>query len=558
MSKTTNHAVEIVPGYWISPKRRCAWRPDQRDRHATHPQACKPESWHLLRWPADSTGAAPEIRVRFVAEDHTTHEQFVRLRRLDGAADGGTWLGWVQAPIAASHVQLVQCDSQWPAARFALHRVAERDPKCHPLANLPPPTQYKTPFPIERIVLPESLAELEPLLAGQEVRILRRPKSLRDLAAHAIGAACVLDPAWVDDLKLTLHDVERIVPITWLVIDLETLARLVTRAKAVAAHTVVRRSPLGVMSARVEYADVPTRGFALMDTFPYGVHVPGEGFAMRVLDATRIWRKYSAASGFAPMLLSQTPDEKRCNDVLSAMRAIGQGELIATDLPWIVAGEMGPPAAPRLARHALRMHLGCPLREPVQYWNRWDDTRVVVRDIADLARRYPPLVATRWRNAAEGVVALGISLRCALQSEGGGIARRFVIRTGRIDSVDPHDGVPPEPLIIFMRQLADEWSKRTAWARKHLSGAAVTWQFDTAAGLRYAALFGADESHAAPQAVRVLRVRASEQVEEVGRIVHRGDADELEVPADSGLFGDRSLDIQRDLSHEIRRWIAEA
>ena len=108
---------------------------------------------------------------------------------------------------------------------------------------------------------------------------------------------------------------------------------------------------------------------------------------MRVLRADRAWKRYADEHGFATLLASETPVARHCGDVLSAARPIGGGELIATDLPWLVAGLHGPLLAPRLAQHALRMHLAGPLDDRVQYWNRWDDGQIVC------ARRVGPRAA---------------------------------------------------------------------------------------------------------------------------------------------------------------------
>src|SRR6185503_356689 len=99
-----------------------------------------------------------------------------------------------------------------------------------------------------------------------------------------------------------------------------TLARLARSARAADAQVAMQRSPHGLMSARVEYADVPTRGFALMDVFPFGAHTPKRGFSLRVLEANRSWKTYAGECGFALVLSSQTPSEDHCTDVLTAMR----------------------------------------------------------------------------------------------------------------------------------------------------------------------------------------------------------------------------------------------
>ena len=87
---------------------------------------------------------------------------------------------------------------------------------------------------------------------------------------------------------------------------------------------------------------MPTRGFALQDVVPYSVfdETP-KTFRTRVLTANRSWKRYADDVGFATLLASETPWEERCGDVLSTARAIDGGQLMATDLPWLVAGKRG-------------------------------------------------------------------------------------------------------------------------------------------------------------------------------------------------------------------------
>ena len=183
------------------------------------------------------------------------------------------------------------------------------------------------------------------------------------------------------------------------------------------------------------------------------------------------------------------------------MRAVGGGELIVTDLPWLVAGGETPLLAPRVAEHLLRMHLAAPIKEHVQYWNRWDNADTVVRDIADLARRYAPLRAVRWASADAALVHLGLTLVPADAASG----RHLIVATGRIDNCAIHDGVPPEPMMIFMKWLAREVREQTDWAREYLSGLRVIWQFDAADGRKYAANYDAADAATdrAPAVVRV-------------------------------------------------------
>jgi hypothetical protein len=523
------------------------------------PVRCKREQWYLARgFPADgAVEDRADLLLDFLRDDEIVRRQRVPLSAVAQAERGEALLGWIQAPDEATHLQV--CLPESGAAkrfeRLVLHPVAERDPKCHPLANVPRWSTYRPAFPIERVVLPASLELLTTRLKGVEVEAVGTPGSWRKLAAKVHGAACAIDGEWVRKLDLGLSDLERLAARSWLIVDLETFSVLMSRAAA-RTKTVTRRSEHEIMSARVEYADVPTRGFALQDVFPYAALAEETGFQTRVLIANGAWKRYADETGFATLLSSETPWVKKCGDVLSAARPIDQGELIVTDLPWLAAGWQGRLLAPHLAEHLLRMHLGCPLADCVQYWNRWEDCRVVVRDIGELPRRYPPLRAVRWAAEREGVARLGITLPA---EAGAGAARHLLICTGRIDQRSQHDGMPPEPMAIFMRWLVREARERTGWARRFLGDTTITWQFDSGDGLKYAVHFDSAAGIATDASVRTLILKTDgggPTSEAPAR--DDGAVQVLRLPADAGVFGDRSLIYQADLTRRLRNWIEQA
>ncbi len=441
-----------------------------------------------------------------------------------------------------------------------VERAIERDPKCHPLANTPRWSTYEPAFPIERIVLPAALEALRERLVGPRVEILSRPRSLRDLAQRALGAACVLDSEWFEKPGFSLADLERIVPGALLVLDLPSMARLVSAAGLAKVTVAEHRRARGSMSARVEYADVQTRGFALQDVFPYGTLTESGEFGLRAIRHDAEWKRYAAPRGVATLLASETPWAARSGDVLSAAHADGRGELIVCDLPWLVAGTLGPLAAPAAAEFALRAHLGLPVAEGARYWTRWEDLGVVLRDVADMPRRFPPLRAGRWA-ANAGAVQLGLML----EGPAGPPRRTLIIRSGRADLSGRHDGLPPEPMMIFMRWLAREVLEGAAWTRRALAGARVAWQFELAGQNKYSVLFDAAQQPNAGQGSRTLELRCGPlKAEGVsgGPLISplsrkKSAAIERWVATDDlGLLGDRSLDFQAELTARLRSWLS--
>jgi hypothetical protein len=271
--------------------------------------------------------------------------------------------------------------------------------------------------------------------------------------------------------------------------------------------------------------------------------------------------------GFAALLSSETPWADRHGDVLSAACAMGAGELIATDIPWLVAGKLGPAGgrpvgplvAPSLMRHLLATHLARDVPDAVQYWNRWDEEAVILRDLADLERRYPPLRTVRWaggEHSIEGgsarVVRVGVELPAL---SGAATARRLLIRTGRIDQRDAHEGLPAEPLAIFMKWLGREARERTEWALKNLRDVSVCWQFDCAVGMRYALHYAAVDG--IERATDVLLARGAHDGGGEGQLQVREDngLSMLQIDCATGIFGDRSLQFQEQLTHALCGWI---
>lgn len=536
--------------------RRWRWRADGW----SDPVRCRREEWYLLRCECCAADP-PDLDIRFLdAAGRVLLERWLEPTRLAHASGRVDWLHWVQAPGTAAAFQLrATCPEPGStvAPRLMAYDVAERDTKCHPLAVIPAWSQYKPPFPLERVVLPRALARLAVALPGQAVELVDAPTSWRAFAARAVGAAAVVDPAWIERLGVGLKDVELLAQASWLVLDLKTFADLLARAGGPALRLRTLRTAHEIMSARSEYADVATRGFALMDVFPYGVVTDSGGFAARTLQRSRDWRSYAEPRGFAKLLSAETPWTERSGDILCLSRPLAQGELNVSDVPWLAAGALGRPLAPALALHCAAMLLGAPLDDGLQYWNRWDDFSIVLRDIADLSKRWACLHPVRWAstdNVAKLAVALDARPSGRVGASGNGRpADAWHIVTGRADLAARSDGVPAEPMIILMKSLAQERQAASAWAERFLRDRVLMWQFDAADALRYATHYDSAASLGPLTASRWLRVRLA-QVD--APQFRRGEPEStLVVPRDLGVFGDRSLGWQGDLARAVRAWI---
>lgn len=509
---------------------------------------CRGDQWYVVRAStADARPAGTPPPVIAFADEGGWSESIPIALLPDDAAGESAWIGWVRAPDHSTHLRVGLPGDNAHAAlkRLTLHAVIEPDPKCHPAAHTPRWSTLLPPFPVDRVVIPESLEALEPLLPAVRVDRLSRPRSLRALAASAIGAACVVSPDWVTELGLSLKDLERVAAGSILILDLPTLAALLERESPRCAPLVRVSAAHEICAARVQYSDVATRGFALMDVFPYGTRTADGGFSTRAIRFGRGWRSVARPAGWVELLTSETHDDQRSGDVLVATRAVEMGELMGSDTPWIAAGALGAPAAPRLATLALRAQLGQPIEDFVQYWARCSDAALVVRDIADLTRRYASLRAVRWSDGSNGAAQLGLSI------DAGSQAPHFMLRTGSIDPDRAHDGLPPEPMMILLRWLLREIQDATPLARKALCGRTIAWQFDTVAGRRYAPLYDSAAGLVVPREEDTLTARVGNPSEPAAS---RGRCD-LVLPASRGLFGDDSAVFQSALTRGVRAWL---
>jgi hypothetical protein len=127
--------------------------------------------------------------------------------------------------------------------------------------------------------------------------------------------------------------------------------------------------------------------------------------------------------------------------------------------------------------------------------------------------------------------------------------RELLIQTGRIDDRALHDGVPPEPMMIWLKFLAREAREQTAWARQHLCNQAVTWQFDTAVGLKYVAQFLAAPAFETPPCGVRLRCAASDGVVPPAHAVRQA----IVLREDEGIFGDGAFRVLRALAAQVGR-----
>lgn len=354
----------------------------------------------------------------------------------------------------------------------------------------------------------------------------------------------MLDDAACERMRLRYPDIARLAASRMLIVDLGTFARLVAKDGLRAIQTLVKEDNHGLTCARNVFAAGPTRGFALLDTFPLGALTQAGGFALRVIRHNRAWRALATELKFEVQLESCTADEE--GDIVLASQRLGDGELMVSDIPLLAAAPDDSLIAPRLTRHLLRMLLDLPLPDAAQYWTRWEEVPVILRDIAELPRRYEPLRALRWAGGEQGLAELGISIAPA-----GPIREHVLISTGRIDCAGRHDGLPPEPMMIFMKWLAREARQQSEWFVREFDGIAVTWIFQSAVGTEYVSQYPAADARLTSAPSRMVRLRLYGGAEQ-------GNAHTIAIQAPAGVLGDGSLDFQSDFTRRVMEIIVRA
>lgn len=527
MPITKNRPAGPAGGLTPSAKQIRPWRWERDSTLLSRPIACKKEEWHLIRAVCATSIVPPlTLSIRYLADGAEIDRQAVTL--LPSPAIASEQIGWFLTPPTATHFRVHLDESAAQIDTILAMPSGSRDPVCHPAANVPRWSIYKRTTPIERILIPPGLESLQELLSFLPVHVVRMRGSFTRFLSTARRSALILDPAWIAEEGLTWGQLRRLADDALVLVDLESAARLAADDAGGEIRIANYRDRETLFSARNEYADVATRGFALQDIFPYCIVDEKGAFQARTIRHTRDWQRFADEHALATLLSCQTPWEGRVKDVLSAAMPTAHGELNLTDLPWLAAGQRGVLLAPRLAQHLLRMHLGGPLEDETQYWNRWDETHIIIRDIADMTRRYSGLQPVRYAPHRERIT-LGLALNSA------NTQRRLLIDTGRIDLQEHHDGVPPEPLMIVMRWLERRSREQTPWARRYLAGCGITWCFSSAAGQKYATMFQAAPSGTA--ALQHLHIRMGRE----DRIDRYNDTMFATLRDDVGILGDGSM-----------------
>lgn len=547
----------VTGGLFVNGRRMLRWRWSACGGvHCSRDFRCSAEQWYVVRGvvktessETDAFAASPsDLVVRFFSGGREIARRPVALERLPRLDNRHERIGWFQAPMHAESMNVEVAASiaetfDW----IAFRRVVDRRACSHPIASIPSWTAYAPSMAIRSVLLPQRLAGLETFLPADMVGELPTPAALAEIEDAITGAAWILDPKWIPRLKLDWKSLVRLAARSRVLIDLDTASRLLGDAHLLRVEADERTYTHDIPGARVEYADAETRGFALMDVFPWAAVDERGRFVTRVLNGGKCWDAPARRLGFNTLLTSDAVAGGRGTQVIAAAMDVGgpeRGEsraairieyddqevvdccgngdtrmsrrsgqlakhptsgssgrsIVISDAPWLLAGRWGMPVAAELVAHVLRMQLGLPFESHGQYLAPTDQPELLIRDVADFARRYPPMRPVRWTNGDGGTLRLGITY--PIPPETNGVLRaasglHVLIRTGRCDG-EGGLGFPAEVMMVLMRTLwRDEKLRRTLLPR----AGRVTWQFESASGRRYASCYDAAIDVAPPDRV---------------------------------------------------------
>lgn len=507
-------------------RRQRTWNWRRRQGRLCGELACAADEWYFVDARVEACAAPPVLDVGFACGAQALSRASVPLHAL--AADGRC-IGWIKTPPHADRLHVaLSPEASCPLLRLDLHPVDDVCGVGHPAANTPRWSLGAPGAAPAAVLLPPALAALGDWL-DPRARIEPLDGELLEPARlSGRRAVIVLD---VGAAPLGWRDLRAMMRHARVVIDLGTAAAALSAGGEVRLAARGRAWRAGVPAARVVEACAATRGFALEDAFPCAWLGERGRFAVRTLGGARTWKRLADRFGLTALLTLSSPDGKGEHETVAA--ASRAGDLVVTDLPWMLAGRFGPLLAPRVAAHALRAMLGLAVADAAHFWTASADPDLMVRDAADLARRYPPLRPVRWRDGADGVHRLGVTW-----APPGAARGHVMLHTGRADVCGR--SIPPESMMVWLRRLCSaggDGDRRVVEA--------VTWQFDTAAGAGYVPLFDSAAALPAEAATRHVAIVPA------GTEGLAGCDAVIECRTPVGLLGDGSLELQIELDQAL-------
>ncbi|MCG3128073.1 MAG: hypothetical protein CHACPFDD_02947 [Phycisphaerae bacterium] len=484
------------------------WRWIDNGAVASRPLRCGGDQSYVVQ-ASTRNGAACELVCHFLLRNGENAWHRV------GIGPGERRLACVTTPDHCTHLSIaVPRHMAGDVADVHFRETDEPVAESHPLANVPRWSRYAPPFAPRRVLLPPELARMAGHVRGPAAVV--DPAGLRRCAAWR-GSAVVLGAAEVRQLAIGWAELRRRAGGAIVLLSFDALAAVLARDAGAGERDstggtdgrVMRRASRGLCSCVVEYADWATRGFALQDALPCAAVDGAKRFRLPAWTGGRGWNQFAERQGIV-RLLSVRPGA-RGRGALSLACMVDGGAVIASDLPWLLAGVFGTPVATENIGRLVNAHLGGEVPDETQYWSASESVPRQVRDIAELCRRYAPLTAIRWASGAKEPLALGVSLAAdsspATPRGPAAAGDDVVLRTGRIDLPSELGGVPAEAMMIVMKQLARRQREgANGWRQTRR----LTWQFDAAAGHAHAHLYASAGAVGPRAPARVLTVAGAE------------------------------------------------
>jgi len=272
--------------------------------------------------------------------------------------------------------------------------VGESEAAGHPLAIPPPPTAYPPPLAAESVEVvgddvPEMLVEALRACFGAGT-VTQVPATTCDPASVSADAVIIYQnppaktvPSWNTLLRLAASKVVVVCP--------PLFARLAGRAaKGRIAVRTLRQwdDPLFV---KVRDANFVTRGFALLDVFPYARFRAATGaFELRCLKRTRALKDFVSKEGILTALVSEAATDATTDLPVCLVRPTDAGAVVVLDLSAFDSSPCTEDAL-NLVSFVLLNALGQRQVTVGQFVRPQMKSPALAREIRDLVERFPPL-----------------------------------------------------------------------------------------------------------------------------------------------------------------------
>jgi len=266
----------------------------------------------------------------------------------------------------------------------------------HARAMPPPPWGYPPPRRARSVLIGDDspaaqrLAEIIALRLGHEAIQCRPADTFKNDLDRATADVIVMPSADALPKKLSLKGLDTLAEDRIVVIGLDAFCDLVNRKQD---EPILKTRRLVETAepphAAVHFANFLTRGFALLDAFPYWSDPKQTGvYRQRVLRKTSACTKFCKAKGYEIILHNEGSTDASSRHPLCLFHATTGGGVVVIDLEPMVAHPTGEDES-SLAVHILFNILGLPQNSLGQFIAPGPEPADIARELDEFASRFP-------------------------------------------------------------------------------------------------------------------------------------------------------------------------